>query len=71
MPGPDRPRLRYDIEKMRDVRRSMAVLEGHVRQAHADGVEADRIAAITRLEHEIVELILADDREAEPDPAGS
>jgi hypothetical protein len=83
--GPERPHVRGDSATLQGVRRTMAELGGHVRHAHEAGVAADRIAAITRLEPEIVALILADARpdarvdvpdplggaERERDPAGS
>ncbi len=57
--GPERPRVRYDAGGLTQVRDAMAQLEGHIRQAHAAGIARQRIAAITRLDEEIVELILA------------
>jgi hypothetical protein len=61
--GPDRPRVRGDSETLRDVRRTMGELEGHICRAHEGGVTAERIASITRLEPEIVALILSGDRD--------
>jgi hypothetical protein len=37
----------------------MTALEERIRAAHEDGVTPARIARITRLEHEIVELIVS------------
>jgi hypothetical protein len=67
--GPERPRLRTDAGKLNAVRSAMVVLEGHIRVAHDAGVAPDRIARITRLEDEIVALVLDDHRgETEPGP---
>jgi hypothetical protein len=56
--GEARPRLRYDVERLQGVRDAMAALEERVRAAHDEDVPAERIAAIARLEPEIVELIV-------------
>lgn len=56
--GPDRPRLRYDVGGLQAVRDAMAGLERQIRAARNAGVTAEAIAGITRLEREIVELIL-------------
>ena len=66
--GPDRPRLRYDVEGLQEVRRSMATLEDRICVAHEAGVTPERIASITRLEQEMVELIVARRRKPDPDP---
>lgn len=62
--GPDRPHLRYDADGLREVRNAMAALEERIHVAHVAGVTPDRIASITRLELEMVELIIA--RHGEP-----
>jgi hypothetical protein len=67
--GLDRPRLRYDVGGLEQVRDAMARLEAHVRRAHAAGLTPERIARIARLDDEIVALMLA--RDAGPvSPAG-
>ena len=67
--GPDRPRLRYDVAGLQAVRDAMAALERQMRAAQEAGVEAQAIARITRLEPEIVELILAGRPMPAPDPS--
>ncbi|MGB2711844.1 MAG: hypothetical protein WBC33_10040 [Conexibacter sp.] len=57
--GAERPRLRYDVERLQDVRDAMATLEGRILTAYDAGVDAEQIARITRLEPEIVTLIVA------------
>jgi hypothetical protein len=57
--GADRPRLRYEVGGLQGVRDAMGALEERVRLAHDAGVSPERIARITRLEPEIVDLILA------------
>ena len=64
--GAERPRLRYDVGGLQEVRDAMAALEQRVRLAHDVGVSSERIAGITRLEQEIIELILARHRAATP-----
>lgn len=54
----DRPRVRRDATRLQAVREAMATLEAHVRAAHEDGVEPERIAQIARLEREMVDLML-------------
>jgi hypothetical protein len=56
--GPERPRVRRDAAGFEAVRRAMGQLEERVAQAHADGVEPERIAELTRIEHETIALIL-------------
>lgn len=55
----DRPRVRRDAPGFRAVRESMSTLEQCIRTAHAAGVTCERISRITRLEAEIVALIVA------------
>lgn len=62
--GPERPHLRYDVDGLQGVRSAMAALEERIHVAHEAGVSPERIAGITRLEQEIVELIIA--RHGEP-----
>lgn len=57
--GPDRPHLRYDVDGLQGVRSAMAALEERIHVAAEAGVTPERIASITRLEQEIVELIIA------------
>jgi hypothetical protein len=56
--GAERPRLRYDVNGLQAVREAMTTLEERIRVAHEAGVAPERIAGITRLELEIVELIV-------------
>lgn len=65
----DRPQLRRDATGFQAVRMSMATLEERIRSASAAGVTEQQIARITRLEHEIVALILAREESAGPGPA--
>lgn len=67
--GPDRPHLRYDVDGLQEVRSAMALLEERVHVAHEAGVTPERIASITRLEQEIVELIIARHGGEEPHAA--
>lgn len=55
----ERPQLRRDASGLKAVRDAMSELEQRIRVAHADGVAPERIAGITRLDDEIVALILA------------
>jgi hypothetical protein len=57
--GAASPRLHIDAAGMQAVRDAMVVLEQRIRVAHAADVDAERIASITRLEHEVVAAILA------------
>jgi hypothetical protein len=67
--GPERPHLRADAAGLRAVRDAMGALDRHVLVAHEAGVAPAQIARITRLEPEIVALILQRARGLEPDPA--
>jgi hypothetical protein len=62
--GPEPPRVRYDVGGLQQVRDAMGELEDHVRRARDAGLAPEQIARITRLDDEIVTLILA--RAAEP-----
>lgn len=62
--GPDRPHLRYDVDGLQGVRSAMAALEERIHVAHEAGVTPERIASITRLEQEMVELIVERHRKA-------
>jgi hypothetical protein len=57
--GDDRPRLRRDAPGFQAVRASMSLLEERIRTAHSAGVTHEQISRITRLEPDIVSLILA------------
>jgi hypothetical protein len=63
--GPERPQVRGDAPGFEAVRRAMGRLEQRVAEAHADGVEPERITEITRIEQETIALIL-DRRNAAP-----
>jgi hypothetical protein len=68
--GEARPRLRYDLERLGEVRDAMAALEERIVQASEAGVSPERITSITRLDREIVDLILVRHRErTAQDPA--
>ncbi len=54
----EQPRVRHDAAGLEAVRRTMGALEACVRTAHANGVAQARIAEITRIEPDIVALIL-------------
>jgi hypothetical protein len=69
--GPSRPQLRRDAAGLKAVRDAMAGLEDHICAAHASGVAPERIAGITRLEQEIVVLIVARRRTPARDAAES
>lgn len=69
--GPERPLLRQDASGFQAVRRAMGVLEDRVHNARDAGVRPERIAQVSRLDPEIVELILQRDRVAAPEPSPS
>jgi hypothetical protein len=54
----ERPRLRYDINGLQAVRAAMTALEERIRLAQRGGLSAQRIAALTRLELDVVRMIL-------------
>jgi hypothetical protein len=56
--GAARPRLRHDLTGLQAVRKAMGTLEAQFRSAHETGLSSERIAKVTRLEREIVELIV-------------
>jgi hypothetical protein len=56
--GSERPRLRYDVAGLQAVRAAMGELELRISLASRAGMPAQRIAQITRLEQEVVDLIL-------------
>jgi hypothetical protein len=64
--GQEHPRLRYDVGGLQRVRNAMASLEARIRVAADAGISAERIARITRLEAEIVDLILTRGRALAP-----
>jgi len=66
--GPDRPQLRQDAAGFQAVREAMGVLEQRVLAAHATGLAPERIAEISRIEREMVTLIL-ERRGAAPAPS--
>ena len=63
-----RPQVRRDAAGFDAVRRAMGTLERRVRNAHAAGLPPRRIAEIARIEQEIVELIIAREAPAAPEP---
>jgi len=56
--GPDRPRLRYDVAGLQAVRAAMSELEVRIRLAHQAGMSPQEIARISRLEPEVIDMIL-------------
>jgi hypothetical protein len=61
--GPDRPRLRFDVERLQSVRAAMGALERRIEVAARAGFSIERIIGITRLEPEMVERIVAHQHE--------
>ncbi len=57
--GPDRPKLRFDLDGLGGVRAAMGALERRIAVASRAGFSTERIVRITRLEPEIVEGIVA------------
>ncbi|MDO8188037.1 hypothetical protein Q5424_11975 [Conexibacter sp. JD483] len=60
--GPDRPKLRFDLDGLGGVRAAMGALERRIAVASRAGFSTERIIRITRLEPEIVEGIIARER---------
>lgn len=56
--GPDRPKLRYDVAGLQAVRSAMGALEQRMMLAHRAGMPPEEIARITRLEQDVVDMIL-------------
>lgn len=56
--GPERPAVRFDVEALQSVRAAMGALERRIEIAWRAGLTHERIASITRLEPEIVTLIV-------------
>lgn len=56
--GPDRPTVRFDVEALQAVRVAMGALERRIGIAWRAGLTNEQIASITRLEREVVELIV-------------
>ena len=65
--GRGRPQLRQDAAGFDAVRRAIAALEQCVVDAHAAGATSERIAQVTRIEPEMVTLLL-ERRSAAPRP---
>lgn len=65
--GPERPQLRQDAAGFDAVRRAMATLEERVWTARDAGLTPERIADITRIEPEMIALILRR-QDAAPSP---
>lgn len=61
--GNDKPRLRYDVAGLQAVRAAMGVLEQRISLASRAGMPAEQIAEITRLEQEVVDMILLRQRD--------
>lgn len=59
----DRPRLRWDHDGLQGVRSAMAALERRIAIACRAGFTTERIVRITRLDPDVVELIVARQRE--------
>ncbi|MBB4662526.1 hypothetical protein [Conexibacter arvalis] len=63
--GSEKPALRLDLDALQAVRAAMGALERRIAIAWGAGLSYERIASITRLELELVELIVRRQR-AEP-----
>lgn len=61
--GPNRPRLRYDVAGLQAVRAAMSELEVRIRLAHRAGMSVREIARISRLELDVIEMILGRERD--------
>ncbi|MDW5594173.1 hypothetical protein VSS74_07495 [Conexibacter stalactiti] len=61
--GLDRPRLRFDLERLQSVRAAMGALERRIEIARRAGLSTEQIVGITRLDPEMVERIVARQRE--------
>lgn len=61
--GLDRPRLRFDLDRLQGVRAAMGALERRIEVACRAGLSTERIIGITRLEPEMVERIVERQRE--------
>lgn len=61
--GLDRPRLRFDLERLQGVRAAMGALERRIEVACRAGLSTEQIVGITRLDPEMVERIVARQRE--------
>lgn len=57
--GLERPRLRFDLRGLADVRAAMSRLARRVEHAHRTGWSTERIVRVTRLERDVVEAIVA------------
>jgi len=62
--GRDRPGLRFDLDALESVRDAMGALERRIEIAWRAGLSTERIVSITRLEQEVVELIVGRQRAA-------
>lgn len=67
--GPEKPRLRYDVTGLQAVRAAMGELEQRISLAWRAGMSAEQIAEITRLEPEVVDMILLRQRDSAQDTA--
>lgn len=67
--GRERPRISWDLDGLHDVRCAMGALERRIGIACRAGLSTERIVSITRLEPEVVELIVARQREDAAAPA--
>jgi len=52
------PQVRHNADGFKAIREAMGALEQRVVAAHAAGASAERIAQITRIEQETIDLIL-------------
>lgn len=56
--GIDRPSVRFDIDALQEVRSAMGALERRIEIAWRAGLSTERIVSITRLDPEVVGLII-------------
>lgn len=63
--GSERPRLRWDVDGLHDVRTAMGALERRIGLACRAGFSTDQIVRITRLDRDVVELIVERQRQRE------
>lgn len=62
--GPDRPTVRFDLDALQEVRSAMSALERRIEIAWRAGLSTERIVSITRLDPEVVALIVERQRAA-------
>lgn len=63
--GAERPRLRWDADGLQGVRSAMGALERRIGLACRAGFSTEQIVRITRLDREVVELMVERQRETQ------